>query len=203
VLGLTACSGATGDTPTPSDTTITSTVTATRSAKPTYVPPPATTVPPLPPNLKPPKGEKARLCPYIRSGKDMDPTTLPNVADIVGSRVVQTTVITTTKPVGCRFYFWGPYYAIADIVPKTFANPTDAHNAMVLTAEAGKQARGVHLLPGVDGVLFLTKFYGPDGLDWACAFAKGNVMVVVRTAHKADEQSVSAVDLAKAVAKKF
>lgn len=204
-LGLAGCTQSAAPEPPPTDSTITSTITATRTAKPTYVPPPAKTLAALPPGRHPAKGEVEKLCPYIRTGLNMDPTSAPNVASIVGSRVYRTTVITTTKPVGCRFWFYSDInYAIADIVPGRFRTPADAHNAMVLTAEAGKDSAGrPDIVPGVDAVIFRTKFLGRDGdRDWACAFAAGDVMVVVRTA-RFDDGGFSALNLAKAVAKKF
>lgn len=198
---LAACTGASGGEPTPSDTTITSVVTQTRTVAPTYVPPPARTVPPLAGDLKPPQGEKVGACPYIASTPADNPQT--NIADLDGSHVYRTTVVTTLHPIGCRFYFWGPFYAIVDIVPRTFATAAEAHNAMVLTAEkTGSQAQARTILPGLDGVVFRTKFYGPDGdQDWACAFAKGKVMVVVHTDRK--DLAFNAVGIAKAIAGKF
>ena len=42
------------------------------------------------------------------------------------------------------------------------------------------------LVAGVDGILFQTKFFGPDGAaDWACAFAKGTLLVIVHTQQNA------------------
>jgi hypothetical protein len=111
-------------------------------------------------------------------------------------------VLTSLKPVGCRFYFYAPpYEAIADIVPRTFDSALDAHNAMVLTAtRTGTQATGkAAILKGVDAVLYRTKFFGPDGArDWACAFAKGRLMVIVHT--QRSDTSLNALLLAKAVA---
>jgi hypothetical protein len=179
-------------------------VTSTRTIEPTYVPPPAKDLPYLAVGAKPHKGEVEKLCPYIRTGKNMDPTDKPNVADIEGSRIYRTTVITTTTPHGCRFWYYGGNYATADIVPKTFASDIDAHNAMVLTARAqGTDLDSrTNIAPGVDAVLFRTKFYDQDkGQDWACAFAKGKVMVVVRTARV--DTSRNALYLAQAIVDKF
>ena len=185
--------------PQPPDSTVTQTVVHSTSVAPTYVPPPAETVAPLPPEAKPAAGEKEEACPYIASMPTDDPNV--NVGDIDGSRVYRTTVLTKLNPVGCRFYFWsGPFYAIADIVPTTFDTVDEAHNAMVLTGEAGKDASGrSDIVPGVDAVLFRTKFFGEDGdQDWACVFAKGKVMVVVHT--ERTDLSFNALELAKAVA---
>lgn len=199
---LSACTSGGTDAPS-SDRTVTSTVTKTRSAssKP-FTPAPATTVAPLPPGARPGNGEVEKPCPYIASTPEQNPDV--NVADIEGDHVYRTTVLRKLKPVGCRFYFYaGPYEAVADIVPRTFATAKDAHNAMVLTAQAGTDAMGQpDIVPGVDGVLYRTKFYGPDGdQDWACVFAKGKVMVVVHTQRK--DTSRNALYIAQAIAPKF
>lgn len=176
------------------DVTQTRTVVSTRSVTPIDLAPP-TTVAPLPPDGKPAKGEVEKKCPYIPSD---------NVADIIGSHVYRTTVLTTTKPQGCRFYFYAPpYQAIADIVPRTFATAGDAYNAMVQTAGQGTQAiPKKNLAEGVDGVLFRTRFFGDDGArDWACAFANGKTLVVVHT--EQDDVSFNALQLAQAVVGEF
>ncbi|WAX55273.1 hypothetical protein M6B22_12005 [Jatrophihabitans cynanchi] len=200
---LGACSSSATDSPVVQDSTQTRTVTRTATAQPTYLPPPARTVTPQPPGSRLPRGEVERACPYIASTPQENAQ--HNVADIEGDHVYRTTVLTDLAPVGCRFYFYaGPYEAIADIVPRTFDSALAAHNAMVLTAQrTGSQASGrSDIVPGVDAVLFRTKFFGPDGArDWACAFAKGKVMVVVHT--QRTDQSVSALELAKAIASKF
>jgi hypothetical protein len=184
------------------DSTVTSTVTATRtpSSKP-FTPPPATTVAPLPPGAAPAKGEVEKRCPYIASSPDQDPNV--NIADIEGDHVYRTTVLTSYQPVGCRFYFYaGPFEAIADIQPFTFASATEAHNAMVLTAQAGSEQLTDQVAPGVDGILYRTTFFGPDDKrDWACAFAKGKHLVVVHT--QRDDTSRNALYIAQAVAGKF
>lgn len=185
--------------------TVTSTATTTRPAPPdSFTPAPAATVKPLGPGKKAPKGEKNGRCPYIRSGLDEDPTSRPNVADIEGSRVGRTTILTSLEPVGCRFYFSYPdHHAIADIVPRTFASTAAAHNALVLTARAGTNIRSYpDFVRGVDGINYRTKFYGADGAsDWAFAFAKGTVLVVVRTDQ--DDVGTNALYLARAIAAKF
>jgi hypothetical protein len=187
----------------PPDRTLSRTVTQTTTLAPTFVPPAPKTVAPLPPNAKPAKGEVERRCPYIASTPDENPDV--NVADIEGDHVYRTTVLTNYRPVGCRFYFYaGPFEAIADFQPRTFATALDAHNAMVLTStKTGVDADGrPNIAPGVDAVIFRTRFFGPDGQqDWACAFAKGKVMVIVHT--QRSDQSVSAASLAQAIAAKF
>ena len=187
------------------DVTQTRVVTET-SAPHTFTPPPAASVAPLPPGAGTPRGEVERACPYIKPGLDIDGYNEPDsVAEIEGDRIYRMTVLTDFKPVGCRFYFYAPpYEAVADIQPHTFATATEAHNAMVLTAEkAGTDAIGrPDIAPGVDAVLFRTKFFGPDGgRDWACAFAKGKVMVVVHT--QQNDVSLNALRLAQAIVGKF
>lgn len=194
--------GCTSEAAPPVERTVTSTTTHTRTATETFAPAPATSVAPLPPGAAPGAGEAERACPYIASTPAQNADV--NVADIEGDHVYRTTVLTTLDPVGCRFYFYaGPFQAIADIVPRRFPDAVSAHNAMVLTAEAGSDAQGKKdMLPGIDGVLFRTRFFGPDGdRDWACAFAKGNLMVVVHTQRK--DTSYSALLLAQAVAAKI
>jgi hypothetical protein len=183
-----------------SGTTTTETVTST----PTYHLPLERFVHALAPGARPQRGEVERRCPYIRTGLNMDPTSAPNVADIEGSRIYRTTVLHTLHPVGCRFYFYAPpYEAIADIVPRTFPTAEDAHNALAITAARGRQPITKRaFVPGVDGVLYRTKFFADDGgRDWAFAFAKGRVLVIVHT-HRTDS-SLNAFLLGKAVVGRF
>lgn len=195
-LALAGCTA----TATPTAPPGTHTTVRTLTAAPTHIPRPARTVDPQPPGSTLPRGEVEKRCPYIASTPEQDRKV--NVADIEGDHVYRTTVLTRLKPVGCRFYFYAPpYEAIADIVPRRFATALDAHNAMVLTAtRTGSDAMGrPDIAPGVDAVLFRTRFFGPDGArDWACAFAKGRLMVVVHT-QRADT-SLNALLLAKAIA---
>ena len=200
--GLTACSSS--STPAAAGSTITEVQTITRTPTPTpaattsYVPPPAATVAPLgDEHAAMPAGEVEGTCPYISNDA---------LADAEGDHVYRTATITGLTPVGCRFYFYaGPFEAIADILPMTFANATDAYNAMVATGNAGTGTLGIKdLIPGVDGVSYKTAFFGPDvasGGDWACAFAKGDVMVVVHT--QQTNVSFNAKAIATAIAPKF
>jgi hypothetical protein len=187
------------------DVTQTRVVTET-SAPHSFTPAPAASVAPLPPGQDPPRGEVDKACPYIRPGLNIDGYNEPDsVAELEGDRVYRMTVLTKLKPVGCRFYFIAPpYEAVADIQPRTFATATEAHNAMVLTAtKTGTDAIGrPNFVPGVDAILYRTKFFGPDGgRDWACAFAKGTVMVVVHT--QQNDVSLNALRLAQAIVGKF
>jgi hypothetical protein len=55
---------------------------------------------------------------------------------------------------------------------------------------------------GVTGICFKTKFFGPDGAkDWAFAFAKGKVLVVIYT--QRFDTSRNALYIGRAVAAKF
>jgi hypothetical protein len=201
------CTGAPTSAPTtPAPITRTRTVTHTRPApSPTsnFTPAPATTVAPLSVGAHPAPGEVEKPCPYIASTPDDNPNR--NLADIEGDHVYRTTVLIRRKPVGCRFYYWAPpFEAIADIVPRRFKNATAAYNAMVLTGQAGRAAMGrKNIVPGVDGVLYRTRFFGPDGRrDWACVFAAGRTMVVVHT-QRSDPAALTALLVARAVARKF
>lgn len=197
-----ACGTSTGD-GSPSVRTRTRTVVHTRTpARPPFTPAPARTVTPLPPGAHPRAGEVEKRCPYIASTPDENART--NVADIDGSHVYRTTVLTRREPVGCRFYFYAPpYEAIADILPRRLASAARAHDAMVLTAEAGTDAEGHRdLIPGVDAVLYRTRFFGPDGArDWACAFAKGRLLVIVHT--QRSDTSLNALLLARVIARRI
>jgi hypothetical protein len=210
VLGLVlvvaaGCTSSGSPAPAPSVTgTRTVIETRTPSAPPPFTPAPAASVRPLPPGAHPQRGETAKACPYVKAGLDQEPTTGANVADIEGDHVYRTTVLTALHPIGCRFYFYAPpYEAIADIQPRTFATATAAHNAMVLTARAGGQEIAEPaFVPGVDGIRFQTRFFGPDGRkDWAFAFAKGRVLVVVHT--QQTNASLNAQLLAQAVVDRF
>ena len=196
--------GASSPAPVGTRTTIVGTRTAGASPTTVFTPAPASSRRPLRPGKKAHAGERERSCPYIRSGLNEDNGSGVNLADIEGDRVYRTTVLTGLKPVGCRFYFYAPpYEAVAEIHPQTFADAATAHNAMVLTARAGHEQiveRG--FVPGLDGICFTTKFFGPDGAkDWAFAFAKGRVMVVVYT--QRTDTSRNALYLAQAIARRF
>lgn len=166
---------------------------------------PAIDVPPRPPGQPLPSGEVDGSCPYIRTGPNIetDPTG-DDFADLEGNRVERVTLLTTLKPVGCRFYFQNDYHPLGDILPATYPSAVKAYNAMVLTAEAGTSAQGVpSFVPAVDGISFRTRLSAPDGgQDWAFAFAKGNILVVVRTDQNSNLPA-NAEFIAKAIVDKF
>lgn len=163
-----------------------------------------TDTPAQPPGEPLPTGEAEASCPYIKAGLNIEPTAAsePNFADIEGSRVQRVTVLSTLKPIGCRFFF-RDYHPTGDILPSTYSSPTEAHNAMVVTAEAGAAAIGVpSFVPRVDGISFRTRLNASDaGQDWAFVFAKGNVMVVVRTDQT--DTSANAKLIAEAIVEEF
>ncbi len=195
----TLLAGCSADHPAPAPVTVTNSVTLTRSPSAT-VPAPAsvptlTTVAPLPPGVAVPAGERESDCPYIDTA---------TARDLEGNRIYRTTVTTAPGPVTCRFYFWCcDYHATLEIAPFAMPSADAAYNAMVETGRAGANVTGVKdLVPGVDAVLFQTAFYGPDaGRDWACAFAKGTTLVVVRT--NQTDVSFNARRIAETVAPRF
>lgn len=200
VTQLSACTSKGHDAPT-IDTTVTTHVTQTTQAKQSFTPTPASFAGSLAPGQSPPKGETEKACPYLPSSQKDGPLSM---AALEGDRIYRTTVITTMNPLGCRFYFWtGPWEATADITTQTFASAQQAHDAIVLTAATGTDEQGKPaIVPGVDAVLYRTKFYRPDGAtDWACVFAKGKIMVTIRTQRK--DTSLNALLIAKAIAPKF
>lgn len=197
-----ACTSSTSAAPsTPPDTTVTRTVVATRTPPVTVKALPQRTAAPLPPGRSTPRRSVEKRCPYIASSHSDSPV---SVEDIEGDRIYRTVVLTDHTPVGCRFHFYAPpFEAIADIVPTTYRTATDAHNALVLTARTGTELITEHnFVPGLDGILFRTKFFGPDGArDWAFGFAKGRVLVIVHTQRK--DTSRNALYLAQAIAPKL
>lgn len=200
--------------PGPAETTVTSTQTLTRPpATPSSSPPvrPApfqaalVDVPPRPPGQPLPQGEVDGSCPYLKAGLNIEPeSTGNNFADLEGNRVQRVTRLTTLKPVGCRFYFEDDYHPTGDILPKTYPTADQAYNAMVVTAEKGTSVQGIpSFMPGVDGISFRTKLNGPDaGQDWAFAFAKGKVLVVIRTDQNSNLPA-NAENIAKAIVDRF
>jgi hypothetical protein len=208
LVTVAALAGCTSSAPPPKVTTqtLTQTVASTHVSIPTggFRPEPVKAVAGLPPGDQPGKGEKDGRCPYIRTGQNQDPPGGVNMADLEGDRIYRTTRLTRYHPVGCRFYFiYGAYEAVADIRPFTLATPTEAYNAMVLTARTGhNQIPERNFVKGLTGISFQTRDFAPDGRnDWAFAFAKGRHLVVVYT-QRADT-SRNAVYIAQAIAGKF
>lgn len=165
----------------------------------------AVDVPPRPPWQPLPAGEADGSCPYIKAGLNIEPDPSGgDFADLEGNRVQRVTLLTTLRPIGCRFYFENDYHPVGDILPMTYPSAVAAHNAMVATAEVGSSAQGEpSFVPGVDGVSFRTAFSSPDaGEDWAFAFAKANFLVVVRTDQNRNLPA-NAMNIAKAIVARF
>jgi hypothetical protein len=203
---LLALAGCTSSGTEPPDTTITRTRTTTSTRPPPdrYDPPEPYFRKPLPPGVAPGKHEKDHPCPYIKTGLNVTDDSGPNLADLEGDRVYRNTILTNLHPVGCRFYFYAPpYAAIAEIQPHTFKTPTEAYNAMILTARTGHNLiPEQNFAPGATGICFQTKFFREDGnQDWAFVFAKGKTMVVVHAFQT--NTSRNAFYIARAIAKKF
>jgi hypothetical protein len=142
------------------------------------------TTPPLSAN------ETEADCPWIDS---------KTAEDLEGNKVGKTTVL-PTDPAGCRFYFaYNLSQMVMQITTQVFADPTDAFNAMVTTAQAGTNAAAVDGIDGDGAVLYQTSFYPGDGPnDWACAFTKGRLLVIVHT--NQTTPSTSARNVATAIA---
>lgn len=144
---------------------------------------PATTAPPLAPQ------EVNGDCPYL-SRQD--------ATDLEGNMVGRVTVVTTDPP-GCNFYFaYGDGHMTLQISTQRFADPIAANNAMVLAAQAGANADPITGI-GDAAVLYQVGFYDLDAAqDWACAFIKGGLLVIVNTDQKFPSFNARAV--AEAVA---
>ncbi len=173
----------------------TTTIDQTQTVRHTVAPPPP---PPTGAIDAGPVSSADADCPYIDK---------QTAADLEGNRIGRVVVLSQQgKPVGCQFFFdpnWGYPRMTMQITSATYRTSTDAYNAMVRTGAAGRNTEPVHdLVPGVDAVLYQTRFYAPDGdSDWACTFAKGTRLVTVQT----DQSDVSynARHLAETVALRF
>ena len=178
-LALAGCSSSSGDQPaasgdpaacTPAQTgglagggECVPTAPATGATTPTSTDP-ATSAAPLEPQ------EVEGDCPYL---------TRQEASNLEGNMVGRVTVVTTDPP-GCNFYFaYGDGHRTLQISTQRFTDPIDAYNAMVVAAQAGANADPFPL--GDGGVLFQVAFYDPDPEDWAAAFVKGGLLVVVNT----------------------
>ena len=135
-------------------------------------------------------------CPFIGT---------QDAADLEGNRIGRVVVVRQRgTAVGCEFYFdpnWGYPRMTMRISSTRYHSGQAAYTAMVRAAPPG--AIGVRdLVPGVDAVLYRTRFYAPDGdHDWACTFAEGTTVVTVVT----DQTNTSedARNVAAAVAPRF
>ncbi len=143
------------------------------------------------PSLSTPHGvrEVAGSCPYISA---------PAFADAEGDRVGRVTLL-RTKPVGCRFYFqYDSSQLIGEITIVVFGTPTEAYNAMVLSAKGHPEVQSYSDV--ADGaVAFQTPLRGNPA--WQCVFARGRSVVTVRT--QQPYPALNAVNLAREIAPKI
>jgi hypothetical protein len=155
---------------------------------------------------------KARSCPFLDA---------QSAASRVGMRLDAIKILSSGgRVIGCRFYPLGHPTAQCDrtclagehlppasqpaleITSARYATTVDAHNAVVLLARAGTNPQQAQIAAGIIGVCYQTEFYPKDrGQDWACAFNKATVVVVVHTA--VVDPSYNAVQVAKGVAPRF
>lgn len=144
-------------------------------------------------------------------------TLLPKqaAANDLGMRLAKEQVLTSGgKQIGCEFFaiqdsplhtserLPGPDQPVLRITSARYASAVEAHNAMVLLAEAGTNPQQVRIASGNIGLAFQTDFYPKDnGTDWACAFSIGTTLALVYTV--ATSTSLNAIEIARAVAGKF
>lgn len=143
------------------------------------------------PSLSTPHGvpEVDGVCPYITNDA---------FADAEGDRVGRVTVL-QTKPVGCRFYFqYDDTVVVGEIDRETFATPTQAYNAMVLSAKGHPEVQSDPTI-GDGAVAFQSMLQGTDA--WQCVFAKGTSVVTVRT--RQPYPALNALNLAREIAPKI
>jgi hypothetical protein len=142
-----------------------------------------TVTPPLPPN------ETEADCPWIDNA---------TAGELEGNNVGKSTVLSTDPP-GCRFYFaYDLSQMTMQISTQVFDDPIDAWNTMVTTSEAGANAAASAGI-GDGAVLYQTSFAPGDGPnDWACAFTKGRLRVIVNTNQTTPSKDAS--DVATAIA---
>lgn len=162
--------------------------TAPAATVPAATTPPSSTEPAT--STAPPVAQEVEGdCPYL-SRED--------ASSLEGNMVGRVTVV-TTEPPGCNFYFaYGDGHRVLQISTQRFIDPIDANNAMVLAAQSGSNADPVTGI-GDAAVLYQVGFYDLDAAqDWACAFIKGALLVIVNTDQKSPSFNARAV--AEAVA---
>jgi len=153
--------------------------------------PPSTIVSTPLPSLTAPHGvrEVAGNCPYISAQA---------FADAEGDRVGRVTVL-QSRPVGCRFYFqYKSSQLVGEITVEVFGTPTEAYNAMVLSARGHPEVQSYPDV-GAGAVAFQTPLRGNPA--WQCVFAQGRSVVTVRT--QQPYPALNAVNLAREIAPKF
>lgn len=140
------------------------------------------------PSLSTPHGVKEvdGTCPYIANQA---------FAEGEGDRVGRVTVL-QSKPVGCRFYFsYDASVVIGEIDLDTFGTPTEAYNAMVLSAKGHPEVQSDPAI-GDGAVAFQRDLQGSR--TWQCVFAKGPRVVTVRT--RQTYPALNAFNLAREIA---
>ncbi|HEY7010910.1 MAG TPA: hypothetical protein VH395_18305 [Jatrophihabitantaceae bacterium] len=186
-----------GGTPSSSPSVRTETVTHTRSP---------TAEPTAPISTGPTRATTAATCPLLPTRQ---------AADHVGMRLARITVLHSGgKVVGCRFYALqdsplsesehlpGPKQPVIEITTFRYPSERAAHNAFVRIAEHGSNVQTASIVGQAPGACFQTDFYAKDdGEDWACAFSKGDTMVLVRTV--VTSPALSAILVARAVAERI
>jgi len=143
------------------------------------------------PSLTTPHGvrEVDGSCPYIGASA---------FADAEGDRVGRVTVL-QSRPVGCRFYFqYDPTALVGEITVNVFRTPTEAYNAMVLSAKGHPEVQS-YTDVGNGAVAFQTPLQGTA--TWQCVFARGRSVVTVRT--RQPYPALNAVNLARELVPKF
>jgi hypothetical protein len=115
-------------------------------------------------------------------------------ADDLGMRLDRITVLRADgRVVGCRIYaLQGSPLSQSERLPPgsqpalevtltRYRSAKSAYNAMVLAARRGTHPQQTRL-HATTGVCFQTAFFPADrGRDWACSFARGATLVLVRT----------------------
>ncbi len=111
-------------------------------------------------------------------------------------RLARITALTSGgATVGCRFYALqgsplsrsehlpGPHQPALEILVSRYPSDLAAHNAFVRLDQAeGTNPQQASIVGQAPGLCFQTSFDAADkGKDWACAFSKGKLMVVLRT----------------------
>jgi len=127
-------------------------------------------------------------CPYISAA---------DFAAAEGDLVGRVTVL-QSRPVGCRFYFrYDPSVLVGEITVDRFGTPTEAYNAMVLSAHGHPEVQSFRDV-GDGAVAFQTPLQGTD--TWQCVAARGRAVVVVRT--RQPYPALNAVNLAREIVPK-
>jgi hypothetical protein len=117
------------------------------------------------------------------------------------------------RPTGCRFYALqhsslhaserlpGPDQPVVAVTSARYRSVDAARAALLRLARAGRNPQRAEAA-GAQGACYQTDFYPPDhGRDWACAFARGASVVLVRTV--VTSPALNVIDVARAVLSEF